>query len=448
MKMKRFLHVCLAAALAASCCACSQETETAAQAAEKMRSALLESPCGHVQMVMYITMTLDAGEPDAIEMSVSTVSDIKITQDPVSGYTAVTADVDYGGEKSRTFTENYSVVEGGALVSYIHSNGAWLIMSAGQTPEELSSSASSVMVDASNAVIDGTVTEYQGKEAMCLTTCLSGEALRPVLGGLLESIGQQGAALADAVETAGDLDCSALSCDARIYLDKETYLPLAEEMTFSGMSAALAPLSEQMDMKADITGCTATVAFLSYEAQEEIALPTGAKEKAEKWMRLLSGEPDNDDGSFTIREGAVLIDVETPEGFELTDKGYDHVYFKRDDNREVRYTVVYGTAEYLVSQIDRQLAGYGDLPKEISREQTELAGDALSFDVDIVGVAWQSYEEGLMYAWADLGGDGEGNYFVFIEVRDGYNDGLGNMKNADVTPEEFMAYLNGAVPAS
>ena len=162
---------------------------------------------------------------------------------------------------------------------------------------------------------------------------------------------------------------------------------------------------------------------------------------------VLSGEPDNGGGTFTIREGSALIDVAAPEGFELSDKGYDHVYFKRDDYREVRYTAHYGTAEYFTAKMDRQLNRYGNLPKKVSREQIPLAGDVLNFETDIVGVEWQSYEEGLMYAWADLGSDGNANYFIFIEVEDGYNDGAGNKKSADVTPEEFMAYLNAATPS-
>lgn len=444
MNLKRIMSVSLAAVLAVSCCACSPEPETPAQVVEKMQAALLETPCGHAQMVMDMAVTLDGGEHGTLEMSTKTTNDITISQEPVSGYTTATVDVDYGGEKSQNFTENYSVVEDGELVSYIHSDGVWMKVSTGQTPEDLAKSASSVSVDAANVAIDETVTEYDGKEAICLTTQLTGEALQDTLGGMLESIGQQGGSLEEAADTVGSIDYSALTCDARIYLDKETYLPMAEEMTFSGMSDVLGPLYAEMGMTADVTNCTASASFLSYEAQEETVLPEGAKEKAEKWMRLLSGEPDNGDGTFTIREGAALIDIVPPEGFELTDKGYDHVYFKRDDYREVRYTAHYGTAEYFTSKIDRQLSRYGDLPRKVSREQMTLAGDTLTFDADIVGVEWQSYEEGLMYAWADLGSDGNANYFIFIEVEDGYNDGIGNKKSADVTPDEFMAYLNAA----
>ena len=140
----------------------------------------------------------------------------------------------------------------------------------------------------------------------------------------------------------------------------------------------------------------------------------------------------------------MLLDIAAPEGFDLKEKDYDHVYFKRDDYREIWYTVHYGTEEYFTSKMDRQLNRYGDLPKSVSWEQMSLAGDTLDFTADIVGVDWQSYEHGMMYAWADLGSDGNANYYIFVQVEDGYNDGMGHKKSADVTPEELMAYLNAA----
>ena len=221
IKRKKLLSLCLAAALAVACCACAPEPETPAQVVEKVQAALLETPCGQAKVVMDITMTLDAGEFGTLEMSTKTTNDITISQEPVSGYTTATVDVDYGGEKSQTFTENYSVVEDGELVSYVCTDGIWLKVAAGQTPEDLAKSASSISLDGSNAAIDETVTEYNGVEAICLTTQINGDALQATLGGILENIGQQGGALEDAAQTAGTIDYSALTCDARIYLDRE-----------------------------------------------------------------------------------------------------------------------------------------------------------------------------------------------------------------------------------
>lgn len=443
MKIKRIITAWMVLLLAFTCCACTQKPKTPEQVLEEMQAALAETPCGQAQMVMDMTMTLDAGENGKLDISTKTTNDFKISQNPISSYAAASVDVDYGGEKIQNFTENYTVLEDGELVSYILSDGIWLKLSTGQTAEGLAKTASPT-VDTSAIAIDETVTEYDGKKVICLTSQVTGDSLQAVLGGMLDNIGQQGGDLEAAAETVGAIDYSALTCDARIYLDTETYLPVAEEMSFSGMSDMLNPLYEQMGMTVDVTKCTATAAFISYEAQEEIKLPDGAAEKADVWTRLLSGEPDNGDGTFTIREGSALIDIVPPDGFELTDKGYDHVYFKREDNRQVRYTAHYGTAEYFTSKVDRHLSRYGNLPKNISREQMTMESDTLSFETDIVGVDWQSYEEGLMYAWADLGSDGSANYFIFIEIQDGYNDGMGGSKSADVTPDEFLTYLNAA----
>lgn len=447
MKMKRILAAFLSAALAASCCACAQKAETAAEVLEKMHAALAETPCGHAQMTMELTAALDGGALGTLDMRTATTYDIRVARSPVSGCTTATTDVDYGGEQSRTVTENYSVTEDGALVSYVHSDGVWLKLATDRSPEDFARSAASVSVDAASAAIDETVTEHEGRAAICLTTRLGGETLEATLGGLLEGIGQQGGALGEAAEAMDGIDYAALTCDARIYLDKETYLPLAEEMTFSGMSEVLSAAFAPMGVEAEVTACTASAAFLSYEMQEEIVLPEGAREKAEAWTRLLSGEPDNGDGTFTIREGSALIDIAAPEGFTVSDKDYDHVTFTRGDHRTLRYTAVYGDAEYLSSQVDGRLARYGDLPKSVSRTQLTLTGDVLAFEADIVGVEWSSYEEGLMYAWADLGSDGSAHYLLFVEVEDGYNDGLGGQKSADITPEEFLHYLNAAAPS-
>lgn len=445
MKAKRFLSLCLAAVIALACCGCGKEPETAAQWVEAMQTALDKTPCTHARLVMDMAMTLEAPEAGSLAMSTRTTSDVTVTQEPASGCTTATVEADYGGETSQSVTENYTVMEDGALVSYIHSGGVWMKLSTGQTPEELAQAASAVSVEGDAAAIDGTVTTFEGREAVCLTAQVSGEAMQEALGALVESLRQQSGASA---EDADAVDYSALTCDMRIYVDKKTCLPMAQEMTFSGMGEVLRPLYGALDMTVEVTACTATATFLSYEAQAAITLPEGAREKAEAWERLLAGEPDNGDGTYTIREGTALVDIVPPEGFQLTDKAYDYLYFKRDDNREVRYTMHHGYATDFTAGLDQQLARYGSLPRSVSRQQLSLEGDTLHFDADIAGVEWQSYEEGLMYAWAELGSSDVASYFLFVQVTDGYNDGLGHQKSADITPEEFLTYLNRATPSA
>ncbi len=450
--MKKLLSACITILLALACCACTSDPGTAAsepeavdiqpkspaQIAEKMRSALIETPCGQARVVVDMALALDAGEQGILELSTTTTTDMTISQEPVSGYTVTTVDVDFGGEKSQTVTENYTVMEDGEAVAYIQSSGIWLRMPKGQTPENYAHSASSVSMNGSNLAIDETVTEWGGTQVICLTTQLTGQDMQDVLGGALNNFGTE--LFDSSVVSAADYSC--VTCDSRIYLNKETYLPVYYEMIFTGMNDVLNPMLAQMGMRASVTKCTASSTFLSYDAQVEATLPEGAKEKAVVWERLLAGDPDNGDGTFTIREGMVLVDIAAPEGFELIDADYDHVYFKRDDNREIRYTMWHSASnERFLYENDSRLNRYGNLPRDISREQMTLTGATLTFEADILGVTWESYEEGVMNAWALLGNDGA-DYHIFVEVYDGYNDGLGGVKSADVTPDEFMAYLN------
>lgn len=442
MNQKRITLIILSFILALACCSCSPKPETPEQVIEKMQIAMAETPFGKAQLVMDMTMALDAGDLGVQEISTTLTNDITISQDPVSGYTTSTVEVSYGDEPVQTFGESYSVVEEGELVSYSHSSGVWMKLSTGQTVEELKSSTSSVNIDINNAVIDESVTELNDRKVICLTTQLSGSSMNGVLDSMLEGIGLDASAMSEAAETVSSFDLSALSCDAKIILDKETYLPISEEVIISGMSDVLAPLYDTLGMTVDITTCTATISFLSYEPQDEITLPEGASEKAIAWERLIAGDPENGDGTFTIREGSYLMDITAPEGFELDEKGYDHVYFTRDDHRQVKYTMHYGSADNFAAEIDSKLNRYGDLPKNISREQMTLDGSNFTFNCDIIGVDWSSYEEGLTYAWAELGSDGVATYYLFVEITDGFNDGMGNSKSADMTPDEFMAYLN------
>lgn len=460
MKQKRFITILLTFILALACCSCAPKPETSEppvsesqteqtvtidtpeQVVEKMQAAMAETPFGKAQLVMDMKMALDAGELGVQEISTTLTNDITISLDPVSSYTASVADIAYGEESVQTTSESYTVVENGELVSYSHSSGVWLKLATGQTIDELKQSASAISIDIGSATIDESITELDGKEVICLTTQLSGSAMEDVLDNMLGGMGLDDSNMSEAADVVASFDYSALTCDTKILLDKATYLPISEEININGMSELLAPLYSDLGMKLDIPTCTATMSYLSYEPQGEIILPEGAADKAAAWERLMAGEPENGDGTFTIREGSYLVDIAAPEGFELAEKGYDHVYFTRDDHRQLQYTMFYGSAENLATEADKRLDRYGDLPNKVSRDQMTLDGEFFSFNCDIIGVEWTSYEEGLTYAWAELGTDGVATYYLFVEVMDGYNDGLGNSKSADMTPEEFMSYLN------
>lgn len=282
--MKRTFALCLTLALLLLCCACSGTPDTPvttsettqppaltpAEIVERMQTALQETPCSEMKTEMDMTMTLDAGEFGSMDMTVKNTTTITISQNPISSYVTTVADVSYNGETSQTTTESYCIVEDGELMTYTNSNGIWLKTATGQTPESFAESASSVNVDPDNATIDETVTEFQGTDVICLITQIQGDALQDVIGSTLDGFGETGTTTSDAADLIASADYSALSCNAKLYLDAQTYLPLAEEMTFTGMSEVLAPVYAQMGVTVDVTSYTGLASFTSYEPQDEI----------------------------------------------------------------------------------------------------------------------------------------------------------------------------------
>lgn len=466
MKRKKLLALFLALAVVLMCCACTNTDKdpgtaestgpgelTAAQIAEKMQEALTAKPCGKMETIMKMTMSVDAGEAGKMDMGIQNKTDLTISQNPVSSYTVASIDMDIAGQTTQTVSESYAIVENNEIVSYVNSSGIWMKVPTGQSPEDYSKAASTFVVDTANITIDESVTEWNGKKTIALKFDVTGDSLQDAVGGILGGMGDLGGTLESAKDLIGSVDYSKLKCSSAVYLDAETYLPLFQEQTFEGLTDVMAPVYQQLGVSVEVSACTAEVTFASYDTQAEIKLPEGAAEKAEAWTRLLANEPDNGDGTFTIREGMVLIDLAHPEGFEVAEKDYDHVTFKRDDYRQITYMMSYitgeqtpGSGEYFIVENDKSEERWTTMGGgKVQRQQAPVATDSLTFTCDLLATTWESgREDANFYAWTPLANDGTGTYYLYIEVTDGYNDGMGFSKNADITSDEFTAYLNAA----
>jgi len=461
MKQKSRSVLCLALAATLLCCGCGSNaapapTEPAALTAEQittnMQQAIAATPCSKLETIVTLSMSLDAGEMGTLDMSTETITEMALSLEPVSAHTSVTTNVTFGNDATQTLAENYTIEEDGQLVSYLKSGGLWMRLPSGQTEAELRRAAAPASLNPASVSLDETVTQWNGRDVICLKTTLTGSEIEAILSSTLSSAGQQGST----AEEQPAMDYSRLTCDSVIYLDPATCLPLAEEMQFAGMSEMMAPLYQEMGITVEVTECSFTGAFLSYDPQPALTLPEGAAEKAAVWDRLLSGEPDNGDGTFTIREGTCLIDLVPPEGFDLTSKDYDHVTFRREDYREITYMMYHitnelvpGSGESFLAQNDSSERRWNANGGKVHREQLTLPSDTLSFTCDLLATTWGSgREDANLYAWAPVGSDATGTYYLYVEVTDGYNDGMGFSKNADITPEEFAGYLTAAAPAS
>lgn len=469
MKVRSLLTIILSLALVLMFCACTNtdadpgttaptepEELTAAQIADKMQEALTNTPCGKLETVMDMSMSIDAGEAGKVDMGIQNTTEITVTQNPVSSFAVATVDMEIAGQTTQTVSESYTIVENNEMVSYVNSSGIWMKVPTGQSPENYSKSAATFVVDTSNITIDESVTEWNGKKVIALKFDVTGNSLQETIDGILGGMDNMGGTLDSATYLIGSVDYAKLKCSSVIYLDAETYLPLFQKQTLEGMTEVMAPVYQQLGVSVEVSSCTAAVTFVSYDAPAAVTLPDGAAEKAEAWTRLLANEPDNGDGTFTIREGLVLVDLAHPEGFEVVEKDYDHVTFKRDDYRQITYTMSYitgeqtlGSGEYFIIQNDKAENRWTTMGGgKVQRQQVPVATDTLSFTCDLLATTWESgLEDANFYAWTPLANDGTGTYYLYIEVTDGINNGMGFTKNADITSDEFTAYLNAAAPS-
>lgn len=456
MRIKNMLALCLALIMLLMFCSCGNkevtpETEptetvpeklTAAQIVEKMQEAVAQTPCSKMDMAMDMTMSIQAGADVVVEFSAESSSVTTISQDPLSSYTNATVTLLFDGQPIESVTESYIVSEEGELVSYISANGVWTKAATGQSPDALQKATFSQELDMRNAVLDETVSQWNGKEAVCLNVTTTGDQIQDSL----DTVMRKTAGAATGVET---LDYSKLTCATVIYLDPVTYLPMAEEITIDGMQDMMAASMEELGAFVDVSECKVTATYLSFDPQPEIKVPEDIVKQAEAWTRLTAGEPDNGDGTFTIYEGSAMIDLVHPEGFEVIDKGYDHVTFRRDDYRQITYTMYYltgtdTTGAAFAAENDSSEKRWNTNGGKVQREQTTVTTDSLTFTCDLLATTWSSREDANLYGWSTLGTDAEGTYYLYVEVTDGYNDGMGFSKSADITADEFAAYLNAA----
>lgn len=463
MKRRCLQLLCLMLAMALVLCGCGKEeaapepTETepvvlsAEEVAAKMQEAVKQTPCSEAQVTMDMTLSIEAEGVDPMEITTKTSTKTTLCMDPLSSHSVVTVAMNEADAGMQTQTESYTVTEDGTLVTYTCADGVWVKTATEQTPEEFAKAIAGVHVDPGHVSIDETVTQWNGKDAICLKSEMSGESLQSAVDGVLSNME---ATLGDSAALLENADYTKLSCSAVIYLDPVTYLPMAEELTFTGLGDVVASLFADMGVTVDVPVYTANAEFLSYDVRPAITLPEGVAQKAEAWTRLLANEPDNGDGTFTIREGMALVDLAHPEGFEVKEKDYDHVTFRRDDYRTIIYTVYYLTgtdttgASFLATN-DKSEKRWTELGGgKVEREQLELATDSYGFTCDLLSTTWETGRtDANFYAWTTLGTDDAGTYYLHVEVTDGYNDGMGFSKNADITPDEFVAYLNAAMPS-
>ena len=224
-----------------------------------------------MDMILDYCMAISAeveGTKMEVEMDMDVDSTMKICPEPLGTYTKLKANIAMSGMKMDNESEVYTVVEDGKVVNYAGTGGVWAKEVSDKTVEDILKSTQEISFDEKNLKIDDSVKEYNGQKVICLKSTISGDNLNGAVGSALSTAnGSTGAA--------GAMDFSSISCDVVIYVNPETYLPVAEEIAINGMDeflkTSLAATGEKVNV--ETKSCKATVEFKSYDKAEAITVP-------------------------------------------------------------------------------------------------------------------------------------------------------------------------------
>ncbi|MDO5400208.1 MAG: hypothetical protein Q4F17_04400 [Eubacteriales bacterium] len=295
-------------------------------------------------------------------------------------------------QRTRLNSQVYTLMQDGKTVRYTNGeDGRWTRTEVDLDPEAMVMSADALL-DGAKIQWDRTVTQWEGTAAHCLTATVPGEAALPMLKRLLKD-------MEPLTDRMGTLSLTPSECGVRLYLDAKTCLPLAQEFTVT--------MAQVPDREVDFEACTATLRYRSFDTQPPIELPQEARENAQRWERLLSGNPDNGDGTFTIREGDALVDITVPQGWEPAGgNGYSAAFAPENEGVYVVYEMQTVNNDpdmsYFTEQADSLCQSARENGMEPQRETTQLQVGELSFTCDSITVQTDSGEKQYLFIWAPV----------------------------------------------
>lgn len=289
------------------------------------------------------------------------------------------------------------------------------------------------------AKIEESVTEYGGREVICLVARETGEIIRNELSEVLYDVIKTNYSNSKA-DDAYWADYSVVTCDIVICVDSETYLPVAVQVEISGLGdviAAAVDPEEYEQMPIDIPRRMLAYEVESCEPLEAIRLPQGAPgvEGAQ------TVDPSNGDGTFTITEGDLAIDLKTPEGFTVVDSTYDTVTFENADGLKVKYNAWKLWNEdprdgYFQQEMDYRAGVYEVLGEVYCSDAEQYTADAMDYTAMFLSHGADGVYTHENYAWSDLGGNGEISDFLHIAITETGSDAQGTVDESMIT--EFV----------
>lgn len=265
--MKKLVSViALVLVLALLCCGCAPRTPE--ELVERMNAAMAKTPCSQMESEVNFDMTMDMGVLGAMEMDMRMLMAMTVCQDPMGIEMDMLLDMTVADEQLQTEAKSYLVMEDGALVNYTCSEDQWVKMTAEEDFAAMTESMDGIDLTGATLTMDEALTEYEGVKVYGLNVVITGDSVENVLGSAMQG--------SDTLGTLGDIDWSALSCEGKIYVDAKTYLPVAQEMTITGMDTAMAAAFEATGVTVEIGEFAVNAWFRNFEPQSAIELPAEA----------------------------------------------------------------------------------------------------------------------------------------------------------------------------
>lgn len=410
----------------------------------KIQQAVEKTPYSQAEMDMALDMTM--AEPSTgieVDLGIQMGGQMQMSYDPDTVYENLEIAIEMLGIRMPTNLEIYILPEEDGIASYTNIGGMWTraeLDAVPQTGEGLSIALWDLPPE--QLSIDEDVTELEGDPAICLTGQVTGQDVAQAVEFLLGNLEESESMLDEDMlirEGQGDVDWEQVTAQVSAYVDPKTFLPLREEISIEGLDQALAGQLESAELSVSVQNASMTVDYTSYEPAQPCTLPEGAKAAVEQTQRLLEGNPDNGDGTFTIQESGYYVDITAPEGYELEYTNYDAVEFYNPElDRRVCYqmwmTVDSNDLFFwdMMAEESYQYKGGDDGSDPWARFRTADTDD-FAFCVD--DFEYQGACKGRnFYAWANL--DDEFYSWILVKVYDG-----GDTQDTSLTEEELQGLL-------
>ena len=423
--------------------------------AGKIKKAVEKTP--YSQADVSLTMDMSVGEPTTgieMDMAISVGGQVRASYDPDTMYENLDMSIEMMGIRVPLNVEIYVLPEEDKIASYTYMDGSWMRQEISAT-SQVDGSLSVALWDlpADQLSLNEEVTELEGTPAACLSGTVTGKDISQAMGFLLGSLEESGSLLDEGMlmdqegqPDLNDIDWEKISAQVDTYVDTKTYLPLRDEISITGMDEALSGLLEDSGVTLKIQQLEMTVDYPSYDPVEPCQLPEGAKEAAAQNERLMAGEPDNGDGTFTIQESGYYADIQTPEGYEVDYTSYDEVDFYSEElDRLVCYQMWTTTDSNdfffwdKVSEEEYILTGESYGPGRLGMDFCLLL-DTENYGFCVDGFPYQGTYAGYnYYAWANL----DDSYYgwVLVSIYDG-----GDTMDFTITQEDIQALLEQVSP--